>query len=95
MEKFHVGDRVCCAVECPDGNKRLHIGMTGTIVNVEPMISSRPLYYVCWDDNVSGHDCGGHCAPGHGWNVWEEEIGNDPGEIPEPDLAELESILFG
>ena len=27
-----------------------------------------------WDKNIGGHDCGGKCERGYGWNVYVKDI---------------------
>jgi len=69
VTKFCVGDRVESMVNHPDGNKDIRIGTTGTVCRIAGSINVR------WDHAVErGHDCGGHCERGYGWNVYDHEI---------------------
>lgn len=64
---FQVGDRVEAIVDHIADNETLLKGDTGTIVRVW---EGGNTVSVCWDFPIkSGHDCGGYCGRGYGWNV--------------------------
>ena len=69
---FDIEDRVRSVVDNPDRNKHIHIGSTGTVVNIDE--AGIGIIGVCWDDFVGGHTCHGNAEDGYGWNVHEYEI---------------------
>ena len=44
-------------------------GKSGTIVNIFYDKFSREYCGIAFDEYVSGHDCGGRCEYGYGWNI--------------------------
>ena len=68
VHNFHVGDRVLCVANAPDGNTSVY-DLTGTVVDVDGLDIG-----VCWDGPVGGHDCGGRCKEGYGWYVRGADI---------------------
>lgn len=88
MYEFGVGDRVVSIVDSPEGNRRIHIGSTGVVCDIDGSIS------VEWDDDVHGHDCRGRCADGHGWWVMPGDIelydgSDEPFEFDEDEFNKL------
>lgn len=58
---FHLGQRVTTAS-----------GKSGTIVHIFNKSFggiSREYCGVAFDEYISGHDCGGRCEYGYGWNI--------------------------
>ena len=62
-----------------------------------PMASDILVYQVRWDDYIGGHECGGLCDKGYGWNVYGNEIepfDDTPCDIEiEFDASELDSLF--
>lgn len=98
MPTWNIGDRVVSLVDHPEGKSTIVSGMSGYICSFNE-IRARNGYSsvgVCWDENIRGHNCGGHCEDGHGWYVYEDSIA--PELISDFDVAtddELMSLLGG
>lgn len=83
MTEFRVGDRVEAIIDAPDENYSIHAGDLGTVCKAGWIIGVR------WDRPVdNGHDCGGTCEYGYGWNMltdqialYEEEAAEDIDEV--------------
>lgn len=86
--EFCVGDRVSLVVDHPDGKVSLHIGDTGTVVKISRK-NRGILLGVEWDEYIGGHDIDGRhsCKPGHGWNVFVEEVCLCENENEDYDMA--------
>ena len=95
--KYQIGDRVVCAVEHPDGNKRLTVGMTGIVVTRRETVIRKVIYGVRWDERVNGHNCAGECEDGYGWEMYEEELrpGYSDGDISLEDSFDPMCALCG
>lgn len=68
-KKFDVGDTVMLLINNPDSNKHLLNGDIGTVVGYSDMREN--WVRVDWGRDVNGHDCGGDCKSGNGWNCIE------------------------
>lgn len=68
INPFNVGDRV----EATRKIGRIKCGEIGTVCAEELDVG---MYVrVRWDRHVGGHDCGGHCEEGYGFNVAPEYL---------------------
>jgi hypothetical protein len=65
--KFKKGDKVKCMEE-HSGMKNI-VGMTGTVIVVGPIAIG-----VRFDMKMGGHDLGGGCPNGYGWNIPEHKL---------------------
>lgn len=80
--EYKVGDRVRLLIDNPYGNYALFAGDEGVIVGSE-LDDDQQSLFVDWLRDVRGHDCGGLCEYGHGWNLCRNEVEL---VIPEPDF---------
>lgn len=64
---FQVGDRVVCVSK--QGYGQLVFNKEGVVCYVSKNFHPNMLIGVRWDDYVGGHNCGGSCDFGHGYNV--------------------------
>ena len=83
---FSVGNRVRYSGR---SNPWIENGEIGTIVGW----SSDYVARVSWDEfRDCRHSCGGECRPGHGWNVYTNDLEHDDpvdfGEFAAPDSIE-------
>lgn len=86
--KFCKGDRVYALWDNPSGNRSIHAGYTGTIVDVYPYEGGpEDSIGVRWDEEImEGHTCDGSCDTGHGWYVRANALEF----IPEPEHEDVE-----
>lgn len=68
-----VGDRVEAIVDHIESNDVLLKGDTGTVCILHGGDGSYRVG-IEWDRACRGHDCGGHCDHGYGWNVNKRDI---------------------
>ena len=68
-----VGDRVEAIVDHIERNGVLLKGDTGTVCVLHGGDGSHGVG-IEWDKACGGHDCGGHCEHGYGWNVNKRDI---------------------
>ena len=68
--RFQIGDRIEAVVDHIDGHGLLMTGDQGVIVYILPTGRLK----VRWDRYIRGHDCGGLCDNGYGWNVQPEDV---------------------
>lgn len=94
--KFEVGDRVEAIVDHIADNETLLKGDAGTIVRVWE--GGGNTVSVCWDFPIkSGHDCGGYCERGYGWNVHTGDLKKSSQEMlvsGDIEVEESELILL-
>lgn len=93
--KFEVGDRVEAILDHIEGNETLLRGDTGTVVRVW---EDGNTVGVCWDFPVKGgHECGGYCERGYGWNVHTKDLKKSSQEMlvsGDIEVEESELILL-
>lgn len=90
MTNFQVGDRVECIYD-DVSNRLITPGLTGTICR---QCGDNQYVAVCWDEDVEGHDCIGHCEYGYGWNVSQNIIRLTESEPPELTIDDSELCEF-
>lgn len=93
--KFEVGDRVEAIIDHIEGNETLFMGDAGTVVKVW---DGGNTVGVCWDSPVKGgHECGGYCERGYGWNVHTRNLKKSSQEMlvsGDIEVEESELILL-
>lgn len=97
MAEWNVGDRVVCTRDHPDGNKTILAGDIGTVC-----VALNRRVGVCWDNVIEGghtclHNGEDHCAKGHGWFVWIDNVAPCIEQDIEFEFSEEEFIklIFG
>lgn len=88
---FEVGDRVRMKLPYASQNalvvQAAQDGVIGTVVGLGTVVR------VCWDRYIDGHDCGGACEMGYGWNFFSDKLELVDGEGIE--LADINDESFG
>ena len=87
---FQVGDRVAAKIDNVEGFEKIKRGDLGIVV----VVYEDGQCGVGWDEDVDGHDCGGHCEFGHGvfcFHPYDELEYLE--EIIECDFNGLEALL--
>ena len=98
MIPFSVGDLVVSIVERPEGNRDIHIGTTGTVVDIDLGMRIAKVHWDLKSPSQQAHSCCGRCPNGYGWNVHFDKIKvcyRDFGQFNAAESGDVDAFLFG
>lgn len=87
---LEIGDRVRLIKNFPGNIQDLYAGDEGTIVDLRNDWGF-PWASIRFDRYVDGHDCGGKCEDGYGWNIDVNDV--EKIEYDEPEICTEEELM--
>lgn len=72
--QFRIGDEVSFKNAQRVMGYMLRSSDIGTVVGISKYEYFGSIILVDWGKDIGGHDCGGRCPMGHGWNAHEVDL---------------------